>query len=100
MIIYISIGLFFLSVLVSWINKTNILRVGMAFTVMFWAFFLLYFYMGGLARRVGGQPPKLTGLPNLYLEGISAYYFALTTTQISLAISIISLFILVVLRKR
>jgi hypothetical protein len=71
----------------------------MAFVVMSWSYFLLYFYMGGLARRISDQPPRTTGLANQYIEGVAAYYLALSDTQIALALSVLALTIIAAVRR-
>jgi hypothetical protein len=62
------------------------------------SFYVLYFYMGGLARRIVSSSP-VRDLSDPFREGVIAYYSALSEAQVSLALSVLSLGILVIARR-
>jgi hypothetical protein len=98
-ILSISLALLCLATFVAFVLSSSLLRFTMIVVNATWSYFLLYFCMGGLARKVSDVATNPFGLTDSYRQGVSAYYSALWDIQISLALLILSLVILAVVQR-
>jgi uncharacterized membrane protein YozB (DUF420 family) len=61
-----------------------------------WTFFILYFYMHGLARKTAENPPSPPLSMDAYISGVVAYEISLLEAKIALIFIVLSLALLVV----
>lgn len=73
-----------------------LLRSVYCFSISAWTFFILYFYMHGMARKVAENPPSPPLSTDIYISGVVAYEVSLLETKIVLILIVLSLALLVV----
>ncbi len=61
-----------------------------------WTFFILYFYMHGMARKVAANPSSPPLSTDTYISGVVAYEVSLLETKIALLLIVLSLALLVI----
>jgi hypothetical protein len=98
-ILSISLALLCLATFVAFVLSSSLLRFTVIVVNAAWSYFLLGFYMDGLARKVINVPANPFGTNDPYRQGVIAYHSALWDIQTSLALLILSLVILAVVQR-